>query len=380
MKAKQITALLMTLALAAPLTACGGKDSKPTQESMESVENSSGNVAERFDELTDEDGTSAAESAEAEASTEESGIAAESTEAEAPPEESEVTAESTTPPAAPGEPSYSFAEGVLTISGGGAVTGFHDSSVSEGWTDIVATATFETDTDAINASVQKVVIEEGITEITRGAFSGCSNLTEVVLPGTLTSIGAGAFQGCGLTSLDIPESVTSIAWGAFSGCGSLTSVTLPSGITEIQELMFADCTSLSSIQIPAGVTAIGGKAFYNCALTEVTLPDGLVSFARDVFYGCPMTELTIPASVTEIDAVVQYDYGKSLGVTDYTFEGDFTIDQVVIALEEVLYLSFERPVTVRTHSGTVIEGWLNKQRDKLQSEISMESQLTIITF
>ena len=93
-----------------------------------------------------------------------------------------------------------------------------------------------------------------------------------------------------------------------------------------------------------------------------------------------MTELTIPASVTEIDAVVQYDYGKSLGVTDYTFEGDFTIDQVVIALEEVLYLSFERPVTVRTHSGTVIEGWLNKQRDKLQSEISMESQLTIITF
>ena len=68
-----------------------------------------------------------------------------------------------------------------------------------------------------------VVIPEGVTLIGRGAFSGCTSLTNVVIPGSVTEIGDWAFEDCaGLTSVVIPDSVTAIGEGAFSGCKKLT--------------------------------------------------------------------------------------------------------------------------------------------------------------
>lgn len=40
------------------------------------------------------------------------------------------------------------------------------------------------------------VIEESITSIGNGAFSGCSSLTSVTIPESITSIGNSAFHGC----------------------------------------------------------------------------------------------------------------------------------------------------------------------------------------
>ncbi len=63
-----------------------------------------------------------------------------------------------------------------------------------------------------------------VTRIGGSAFSGCSGLTAVSIPGSVTTIGDGAFSGCsGLTSVSIPEGVTEIGYYAFSGCTSLHS-------------------------------------------------------------------------------------------------------------------------------------------------------------
>ena len=123
---------------------------------------------------------------------------------------------------------WRFEDGVLTISGTGAMT---DYSPMQGpqvpWA---------------AAQIKSVVIESGVT-----------------------SIGDHAFVGqVGLTSITIPDSVTSIGDDAFFYCMSLTSVKIPDGVTRICQKVFQDCSSLTSVEIPDSVASIGSNAFYNC--------------------------------------------------------------------------------------------------------------------
>lgn len=56
-------------------------------------------------------------------------------------------------------------------------------------------------------------------QLPSSAFSGCKNLTNLILPSSIISIGRYAFKGCSsLTSLVIPEGITSIDAYAFEGC------------------------------------------------------------------------------------------------------------------------------------------------------------------
>ena len=72
----------------------------------------------------------------------------------------------------------------------------------------------------------------GLLELDSESFSGCHNLTNIILPNTVTYIGDRAFYSCyNLESIIIPDSVTSIGESAFGYCYKLTSVT------------FADTTS-----------------------------------------------------------------------------------------------------------------------------------------
>ena len=64
-----------------------------------------------------------------------------------------------------------------------------------------------------------------VTGIGNNAFSGCSEMTDVVIPESITSIGNNAFSGCtGLSKITIPKNVTSIGSSVFSGCTGLTSL------------------------------------------------------------------------------------------------------------------------------------------------------------
>lgn len=79
---------------------------------------------------------------------------------------------------------WDFANGVLTISGTGAMTNYSSSSSSRApWYDY-------------RSSIKSVVIEEGVTSIGNYAFNACSGLTSVTIPNSVTSIGSSAFYGC----------------------------------------------------------------------------------------------------------------------------------------------------------------------------------------
>ena len=82
----------------------------------------------------------------------------------------------------------------------------------------------ETSTFAYCRSLERVVIREGVRELSDGAFEGCKNLKEIVLPDSLKIIGYGAFAFCSkLESVDL-KNVSVVDDSAFRSCSSLAYV------------------------------------------------------------------------------------------------------------------------------------------------------------
>ena len=149
----------------------------------------------------------------------------------------------------------------------------------------------------------EVTVPEEVTE-TGSAFSGCATVTKITLPAGLTNLKNSAFSDCtALREIVIPESVTSIGESAFDGCASLMEIRLPAGITEIPTALFSGCKALSAASIPEGVVSIGSGAFRNCAsLTELVLPQGLKKIGSNAFIGCKsLTYIEIPDGVETVE-------------------------------------------------------------------------------
>ena len=170
---------------------------------------------------------------------------------------------------------------------------------------------------------QKVIIPESMTKIEDDAFSGCKNLSVIVLPPNLMSIGCSAFSWCyALKEITIPDSVTTIGESIFYSCRNLESVTLGKGLKTISKSAFSSCESLSEITIPSNITTIGVWAFMGCyALTNIIIPgsvkvindcafqrctnlkdviisNGVVEMLGSVFAQCnSLNSITIPESV-----------------------------------------------------------------------------------
>ena len=202
-----------------------------------------------------------------------------------------------------------------------------------------------------------------VTEIGPEAFSGCANLTEVVLPASVTnicmlafngcelftdihlseglaSIGDYAFQGCvSLGEIDFPSSLRRLGVGSFSGCNSLKSVFIPGGVsldsrkttrqmpvsttttaangvtttTVISgyDLVpdglgaFQECAALESVTVAEGVDTIGAFAFRRCRnLETVSLPESLEAICPGAFSECPsLREIRLPEKLKTIGAL-----------------------------------------------------------------------------
>ena len=215
-------------------------------------------------------------------------------------------------------------EGTLTISGTGDMYDYGSAPWKEN-----------------RASINAVVIEDGVTSIGDRAFYSCESLTSVTIPDSVTAIGDSAFYYCkSLTSVTLPNSVTSIGEDAFYYCESLTSVTIPDGVTTIGVTAFAYCYNLASVTIPDSVTAIGDSAFFRCYnLTTVTIPDSVTTIRYGTFMQCALTSVTIPNSVTSIGGCAFYGCSRLTSVTipnSVTSIGDSAFE-VCTSLTDVYY-------------------------------------------
>ena len=105
--------------------------------------------------------------------------------------------------------------GTLTITGSGDMYGdYNDSTNPMPWVDY-----------GFADKIKSIVLPKGLTSIGAFAFSGCTALTGIEIPGKVKIIGEEAFYGCtNLTTVTLSKSVKTIDWYAFSHCDALLRV------------------------------------------------------------------------------------------------------------------------------------------------------------
>ncbi len=141
-------------------------------------------------------------------------------------------------------------------------------------------------------SLESVKLNEPLKKISVSAFSNCYALSSIEMPESLTEIGMVAFNHCtSLTSVKLPESLEIIEDWAFSYCSSLSNITLPDNISQINERCFIECTSLAEISLPANLVSIENNAFAGCSsLKQINFPNTLELIDTEAFAGCSSLE------------------------------------------------------------------------------------------
>lgn len=129
---------------------------------------------------------------------------------------------------------WTLENGTLTISGSGAMEDYSSTSPVP-W-------------DSYRNTIQNIIIENGITNIGKNAFS-YSGIRTIDLPESIVNIGSFAFYYCHfLYQITIPDKVEHIGNYAFCGC-RIKEITIPKSVTEIEVSAFTCCSYLESISV-----------------------------------------------------------------------------------------------------------------------------------
>lgn len=186
--------------------------------------------------------------------------------------------------------------------------------------------------------ITNVYMLDGMLYIGDRAFTECSNLESIELPGTLKHLGVSAFENCvSLKKVVLPEDLEEIPANAFKNCTSLEEIVIPASVKRINESAFVGCTSLKKITFltedvievdeetgeektvgKKGLEEIKTCAFEGCtALTEIFLPDTVKMIDA---YSFTNPELKIYLPFTEDEAPEDFNdnwHGQSEVVWGY---------------------------------------------------------------
>ena len=203
-------------------------------------------------------------------------------------------------------------------------------------------------------ALSTLTLESGsrITNISEGAFYGCTSIEEISLPASLKSIGKDAFRGCtGIRTLAFAENGATLTFeeGAFAGCTGLSRIELPDYVSEMPGV-FAGCVNITEIVVsdnnpyfesvdgvlysedyteliffPRGKTGnfivdervkIIGKSVFSgvTGLSKLALPNSLEIIGDEAFRGFKLVD-------GDKSTLVFYgsEYGESLVIGDYAF-------------------------------------------------------------
>lgn len=108
-----------------------------------------------------------------------------------------------------------------------------------------------------SAIIKKVVIEDGIFNISNKAFLNFTSIEEVIVKGVAIRIGAEAFAGCEnlkkvvFEKPDVENAFAKLENSAFGKCKSLNKINLPKNVI-IEEDAFYGCDSLDTTFLSKG--------------------------------------------------------------------------------------------------------------------------------
>lgn len=160
-----------------------------------------------------------------------------------------------------------------------------------------------------NTAIKQVIFSDELTTIGTDAFVG-SALTSVTVPGSLATVATHAFENCAsLETVVLEEGVTSIETSAFAGCTALQEISLPDTLLTIETNAFNGCTSLKEITIPANVTKLNGSVFNGWTsaqkvIIELYALDSVSAWTNSWQTGCDAV----------IEYVIRYSYDEEQSV------------------------------------------------------------------
>lgn len=148
----------------------------------------------------------------------------------------------------------------------------------------------------------QITLPESVTSIGRYGIALCSKLNGISLPRAVTAIGDFGLAGNSFTAVSLPDGLQALGRGAFDACASLSGMTLPAAITAVPDKCFNDCTKLLTVDYKGEVTAIGERAFEGCkSLTKAPIPAAVTALGNSAFTGCTaLTDVTLPGGVTAV--------------------------------------------------------------------------------
>lgn len=200
-------------------------------------------------------------------------------------------------------------QGTLTVSGTGKV-------IYQSWPWDEYPKTENRDT------VKRIVVEEGITELSVGALFYLPNAISVELPQSLISIDGDVFWQCySLKEVTIPAHVSYLHPQAFRQCTSLTNIK----VDDANPFMCCYNGAVFSKDMRKLVCFPGGRSGSFC------VPEGVTSIENRVFsWALSLGELQLPQSIGYIGSVVFPGQDKissdAPGKTDLTlivFKGSY---------------------------------------------------------
>ena len=158
------------------------------------------------------------------------------------------------------------------------------------------------------------------------AFANCSSLEKILVSDGIQEIGRNVFEGCSNLKYNIDNIEAKYIDGIKNACLILVDGTNVSGAYTpnantriIANNAFESCTELSGITIPQNVVMIGDKAFAGCTgISEMVIPDNVQSIGLGAFAGCNgMTKITIPFVGAELNGTTNTHFGYIFGAESY---------------------------------------------------------------
>ena len=231
---------------------------------------------------------------------------------------------------------------------------------------------------ALSRNIIHVDIADSVVSIGEQAFFKCSSLTNITVPQSVTYIGVNAFESCtNLSSITLStNNITSIRPYTFSGCSELSSIVIPDGVTSIQSGAFFNCTKLTSITIPGSVTSIGPNAFENCTnLTSITIPGSVTSIGSNVFDGC--TSLNDIRYSGTSESVISALSGYVLTLVTFNYGDKVPEAERMITVSVKTGETLTAPTTIPTVSGYEFKGWRTKDGKPYDFTVAPTGKFTL---
>jgi hypothetical protein len=176
---------------------------------------------------------------------------------------------------------WSFEDGVLTISGTGEI--------------------WEGSWWSYRDEITELVVEEGITILGKYTFEGLSNLAVVTLPDSVESYDYTVFLHTAWLNKQADENGF-LVWDGMlvDYVGSDTELVIPSTVTGIVDRFMDGNSQVTSVIIPGTVKTIGRNAFADSSVTKAVLKEGVTTIAGGAFSYSALRELTLPNSLTSV--------------------------------------------------------------------------------